>query len=122
MRRFSHAVTPNTDEMYDDSYVDEMNVQHDAPVPYTMNDINNIDNIPDVSDMNDMSDMNNQDDYDYSQLKTDDVNIETVEYGTGASCCTFISSAYESSYISSVLGVIAWLNLRIFLLYIFSSS
>ena len=80
MRRFSHAVTPNTDEMYDDSYVDEMNVQHDAPVPYTMNDINNIDNIPDVSDMNDMSDMNNQDDYDYTQLETDDVNIETVEY------------------------------------------
>ena len=35
MRRFSHAMTPNTDEMYDDSYADEMNVQHDAPVPYS---------------------------------------------------------------------------------------
>ena len=30
--------------------------------------------------MNDMSDMNNQDKYDYTQLETDDLNIETVEY------------------------------------------
>ena len=47
-RRFSHAVTPHTDEMYDDSHVDEMNVQHDGPVSYIMNDINDIDNIPNV--------------------------------------------------------------------------
>ena len=88
MRYVNNNVNPYSDEMYDDSYSNEQQIEYVPPIPPLMNEMTDIDEIGDMNDMNNFNDM---------QLETDDVNIESVEYDD--TLIEYDTPAVESTYV-----------------------